>query len=68
VGSCGLATPVLNGLSFTILFHPDAAHEISIPPAIKERLKKAIAGRLMTEQALYGKPLRDKETCGGRQK
>lgn len=46
-------------MSFTILFHPDAATDIArLPATIKERLKTAIRDRLMTEPALYGKPLR----------
>jgi mRNA interferase RelE/StbE len=46
-------------MSLTILFHPDAAKDIaSLPPVMKERLKKAISERLMTEPTLYGKPLR----------
>jgi mRNA interferase RelE/StbE len=46
-------------MSFTILFHPEAARDIaSLPPLMKERVKKAIAKRLVSEPALYGKPLR----------
>ena len=46
-------------MSFTILFHPDAAHDIArLPATMKDRLKTAIRDRLMTEPALYGKPLR----------
>jgi mRNA interferase RelE/StbE len=46
-------------MSFTILFHPEVAGDIALLPALmKERVKKAIAKRLMTEPALYGKPLR----------
>ena len=46
-------------MSFTILFHPEVAGDMAALPALmKERVKKAIAKRLMTEPALYGKPLR----------
>lgn len=46
-------------MSFTVLFHPDAAQDIaSLTSTMKERLKKAVAERLMSEPTLYGKPLR----------
>ncbi len=46
-------------MSFTILFHPDAVNDITqLPATMKNRLKTAIRDRLMTEPALYGKPLR----------
>lgn len=46
-------------MSFAVLFHPDAAQDIvSLPTAMKERLKKAVVERLIVEPTLYGKPLR----------
>jgi len=46
-------------MSFTLLFHPDAAREVeSLQPVVKERLKKSIANRLLVKPEVYGKPLR----------
>ena len=46
-------------MTFTVLFHPEAARELeTIEPDIKKRLKKALADKLMTRPDLYGKPLR----------
>ena len=46
-------------MTFTVLFHPEAAKEIeSFPPALNERLKTAISNRLMTKPEVFGKPLR----------
>ena len=46
-------------MTFTILFHPEVAGDLAALPALmKERVKTAIVKRLMTEPALYGKPLR----------
>lgn len=46
-------------MSFTVIFHPDAAKEIArLNEDLKQRIKTAITERLMTEPALYGKPLR----------
>ena len=46
-------------MNYTILFHPEAAKDISrIAGSMKDRLKVAIRERLMTEPAIYGKPLR----------
>ena len=47
-------------MPFTLKYHPDVK-EIDIPflnPAIKNRIKKAIETRLVTEPQKYGKPLR----------
>jgi mRNA interferase RelE/StbE len=46
-------------MSFTVIFHPavrDDAAAISRP--IRDRIKNAIATRLTSEPALYGRPLR----------
>lgn len=46
-------------MSYTILLHPDVAKDISgLAVTMKDRLKTVIKERLMTEPALYGKPLR----------
>jgi len=46
-------------MSYDILFHPEVAKDISrLSGAMKDRIKTAIKERLMTEPALYGKPLR----------
>ena len=46
-------------MTFNVLFHPEAAREIKcLERAVKERLKTAIAERLMTKPEVYGRPLR----------
>ena len=46
-------------MTFSVIFHPDAAEEIArLNAVMKERLKNAVRERLMTEPSLYGKPLR----------
>ena len=46
-------------MSFTVIFHPDAAKDIArLNTDLKQRIKTDITERLMTEPALYGKPLR----------
>ena len=46
-------------MSFTVIFHPDAAKDIArLNTDLKQRIKTVITERLMTEPALYGKPLR----------
>ena len=46
-------------MTFSVIFHPNAAEEITrLNAVMKERLKNAVRERLMTEPSLYGKPLR----------
>jgi mRNA interferase RelE/StbE len=46
-------------MSYSILFHPEVANDVSrLSGTMKDRLKTLIRERLMSEPALYGKPLR----------
>ena len=46
-------------MSFTVVFHPEAAQDIArLNADMKQRIKKAVTDRLLIEPALYGKPLR----------
>lgn len=46
-------------MSFTVIFHPAVKNDAAaISKAIRDRIKSAIATRLTSEPAMYGKPLR----------
>jgi mRNA interferase RelE/StbE len=46
-------------VSYKLLFHPQVAVDVAgFPATIRERIRNAIKERLITEPALYGKPLR----------
>ena len=46
-------------MSFTVIFHPAVKNDAAaISKAIRDRIKSAIAIRLTSEPAKYGKPLR----------
>lgn len=46
-------------MSFAVIFHPAVKDDAAaIAKAIRERIRSAIATRLTSEPALYGKPLR----------
>ncbi|MBK5276530.1 MAG: type II toxin-antitoxin system RelE/ParE family toxin [Desulfuromonadales bacterium] len=46
-------------MSYTILFHPEVAHDVSrLSGTMKDRIKTVLKERLASEPALYGKPLR----------
>ncbi len=46
-------------MSFAVIFHPAVRDDAAtIAKAVRERIRSAIATRLTTEPALYGKPLR----------
>ena len=46
-------------MAFAVIFHPAVKDDAAaIAKAVRERIRSAIATRLTTEPALYGKPLR----------
>jgi mRNA interferase RelE/StbE len=46
-------------MAFAVIFHPAVKDDAAaIAKAVRERIRSAIAPRLTTEPALYGKPLR----------
>lgn len=46
-------------MSFTVIFHPTVKDDAAaISKAIRDRIRSAIATRLASEPAKYGKPLR----------